>query len=316
MSSAFTQGGFSYGMGFLPPMAITLSNMTTSVAASDLLPWAAGKSYRLNEEIIDASRIIWRSMADNNLGNDPATTTGKWQNRGVENRLRMFDTSLGTVTEADELIEITIQPGRVVTDIMLLGLQAHSVQLLVTDPVQGLLHDTGELLMLKPSGNSHWGYFFNPIERESKLHLSGLPAYTQATITLRLRNPGGKVRCAEAVIARAVWLGNTQWRPSIGFDDWSLKKRDDWGGWKAQQGAYSDRMKLQVLVKGTQYERVRTEILRYRAMPVVWIGAQGYNVLTIYGYITGFEQVLVAHGFSDCNMTIEGLEDDQLHPAA
>lgn len=299
---------FTYGMGFLPPMAITLDNMTTNVPASTLLAWSAATSYALGDEIIDANHVIWRSMLDGNVGNDPASTTGKWQNRGVENRLRMFDASLGTSTENADLIEITVTPGRVVTDMQFLGLDAYSVQVTMDDPVNGALFDSGEQLLLKPSGNSHWGYFFNPIERESKLLISGLPAYTGASITVRIRSTGSTARCAEMVLGRAIWLGNTQWRPSIGFDDWSQKTRDAWGGWKASEGAYSDRMKLQVLVHGTQYERTRNLILPYRAKPVVWFGARGFNALTVYGYVTGFEQVLVSHGISDCNLTIEGLE--------
>jgi len=299
---------FTYGMGFLPPMAITSANMTTNVPASTLLAWNAATNYALNAEIIDADRVIWRSMLAGNVGNDPATTTGKWQRRGVENCLRMFDGSLGSATENPDLIEFTITPGRVVTDIQFLGLNAYSVQVTMTDPINGALFDSGEQLMLRPSGNSHWGYFFNPIERDSKLLVSGLPAYTGATVTVRIRNQGATARCAEVVIGRAIWLGNTQWRPSISFDDWSQKTRDEWGGWVASQGAYSDRLKLQVLVRGTQYERTRNLILPYRAKPVVWFGARGFNVMTTYGYVTGFEQVLVSHGISDCNMTIEGLE--------
>ena len=299
---------YTYGMGFLPPMAVTLANMTTNVAASALLAWNADTTYALNAEVIDSDRVIWRSMLDGNVGHDPATTTGKWQNRGVENRLRMFDASLGTSTENADLIDITITPGRVVTDVQFMDLEAYSVQVTMTDPVNGDLFDSGEVLMLRPSGNSHWGYFFNPIERDSKLLISGLPAYTGATLRVRIRNPGGTARCAEMVVGRSIWLGNTQWRPSIGFDDWGQKSRDPWGGWKVNAGAFSDRLKLQVLVEGTQYERTRDLIVPYRHKPVVWFGARGYGVLTTYGYITGFEQVLVTHGVSDCNMTIEGLE--------
>ena len=300
---------FTYGMGFLPPMAITSANMTTNVPASSLGPYVAATSYALNAEIMDpATRIIWRSMLAGNQGNDPLTTTGKWQNRGVENRLRMFDTSLGTTTENPDLIECVVTPGKVVTDVWLMVPASHTVQVLMNDPVEGLVFDSKEILMLRPSGNSHWGYFFHPIERETKVHISGLPAYTQATITIRIRNPGAVAKCTAAVMGRALWLGHTQWRPSISFDDWSQKTRDEWGGWVASQGAYSDRLKLQVLVRGTQYERTRNLILPYRAKPVVWFGARGFNVMTTYGYVTGFEQVLVSHGISDCNMTIEGLE--------
>lgn len=304
---------FNKGMGFLPGLAVTLDNLVTNVPPSTLQPWVADQTYAQGAEIIDADGYIWRSQADDNLGNDPATSATKWQRTGVENRLRMFDTSLGTSTETDDLVQVTITPGRAVTDIWLTGVFGHTVQAVMVDPIEGNVFDSGEQLMLRPSGNSHWGYFFHPIEREHKLHLTGLPAYTQASITITIRNPGAKVRCAECVLGRAIWLGDTRWRPSIGFDDWSQKGRDDWGAWQIQEGAYSDRLKLQVLVRGTDYERVRNQILAYRAKPVVWFGARGNGLLTTYGYVTGFEQVLVAHGFSDCNLTIEGLEDDALY---
>lgn len=299
---------YTSGMGFVPPMAITLANMTTNVPASALPAWAAGTTYALGAEVIDAARMIWRSLAAGNLGNDPATTTGKWQRRGVENRLRAFDASLGSFVENDDLVEFVITPGRVVTDLVLLGVQARYVQVTVTDPVAGLLLDTGDIPMLKPSGGSHWGYFFTPIAREARLHLPSLPAYTQAVITVRIKNAGAKARCAELVLGRSIWLGDTQWRPSIGFDDWSAKKRDEWGGWVVTQGVFSDRMKLEVLVRGTDYERTRDLVAQYRSTPVVWFGARGVKALMTYGYVTGFEQVLSSHGLSDCTLTIEGLE--------
>ena len=300
--------GLNDGMGFVPSIKVSMANMTTNVPASTLLAWAAGTTYALNAEIIDADRVIWRSMAANNTGNTPATSSDKWQKRGVENRLRAFDASLGSATENNDLIEFVITPGAVVTDIIFLGVQAHQVEVYMNDPIDGLVSDVDPVVMIRPSGNSHWGYFFTPLERESKLHIWGLPAYTRASITIRISNPGAVARVAEIVMGRSVWLGNTQWRPAIGFDDWSEKKRDEWGGWVAEEGSYSDRLKLQVLVEGTQYERTREQIIPYRAKPVVWIGARGINALTTYGYITGFEQVLSARGFSDCSLTIEGLE--------
>ena len=308
MNSSANDAGYTRGMGFLPPLAVTPANMISNVPASTLLPWSAATTYAEKAEVIDPTTgVIYMSLTAGNL-NKPLTDATKWQPRGVEERLRMFDSSLGSVTENDELIEVVITPGRVVTDVVLIDVQAHTVQVVMTDPVEGVVRDTGEVLMLRPSGNSHWGYFFHPIERETKLHVSGLPAYTQATVTIRIKNPGGKARCAEAVIGRAIWLGNTQWRPSIGFDDWGLKKRDAWGGWMVEKGATSDRLKLQVQIEGTQYGRTRDLIRQHSSKPVVWFGARGYNVLTTLGYITSFEQVLVSHGISDCNMTIEGLE--------
>ncbi|MDF1486701.1 hypothetical protein PY257_16225 [Ramlibacter sp. H39-3-26] len=300
--------GYTQGMGFVPPMSVTLDNIVTNVAASNLPSYNAATNYALNAEIIDAQRVIWRSMLDGNLGNDPATTTGKWQRIGVENRLRMFDGSLKSITENPDLIEVTITTGRVVTDVQLMGVEADSVQVLMHHQVHGMLYDSEERSMLRPSGNSHWGYFHVPLERLTKLHLWPLPAYTGGTVTIRIIRPAGVARCGEVILGRSIWLGNTYWRPALGFDDWSLKKKDEWGSWQVREGDFSERMKLQVLVEGTEYGRVRDLVVPFRAKPVLWIGARGIDGLTTLGYITSFELVPFAHGKSDCSMTIEGVE--------
>jgi len=308
-----TPEGYTRGMGFIAPIAFTLANMVINVAASTLPAWAAATSYASGVPVIDgASRIIYRSLKDNNVGNVPAlsgnTSAGAWQAIGVEERLRMFDASLGSYTERADMIEVQLKPGRVITDIALFGVRATSVQVLMIDANDGQVFDSGDVSMLRPSGNSHWGYFFNPIERDERLLISGLPAYTQATTIVRIKAAGAVARCGEIVAGRAVWLGNTYWRPSIGFDEFGEKKRDAWGGWMVTDGAYSDWMKLQVLVQGTQYERTRAQVVAFRKRPIVWIGARGVTALMTYGYLMGFEQVLVTHGISDCNLTINGLE--------
>lgn len=295
------------GMGFIDPCPITTANLTTNVAVSTLAPYVPATSYALNVEVLDGI-TIYRSMADGNLGH-PLTDTNYWQPRGVENRMRMFDASLGSVTENAEEIVITIAPGRVVTDMMFFGVEAFDIEVEMNDPVDGQLFVPRKFSMLMPSGNSHWGYFFNPVQqRRLRLHVPDLPAYARATTTIRIRNPGGIAKCAEFVIGRAIWLGNTQWRPSIGWDDWSGKTRDRWGGWQVTPGDYSDRMKLQVLVEGPDFEGVRDKLIPFRAKPVVWLGGLGYSTsLSAYGYVTVFDQVLVSDGISDCNFTIEAL---------
>ncbi|GKT18547.1 carbohydrate-binding protein [Acidovorax sp. SUPP2522] len=300
---------YTRGMGFIAPLAITLANMTINVPASTLPAWAAGTSYASGVSVIDAAtRIIYLSLKDANVGNVPATSSTAWQPRGVEERMRMCDASLGSYIERDDLIEAVITPQRVVTDLAIFGAVSQSVQVVMVDPTEGEVFNV-EVNMLRPSGNSHWGYFFAPIERENRVLISGLPAYARATITVRIKNPGLKARCGELVIGRAVWLGNTQWRPSIAFDDFTEKKRDVWGGWQVgTQGNYSDRLKLQVLVESAAYERTRSAVIPFRSKPVVWIGARGYSALMAYGYLTAFEQVLVSHGRSDCSMTVDGLE--------
>lgn len=299
---------WNFGMGVVAPMPIGLGNMTTNVAASELAPYSASAVYYVGTEFMDPeTRLIWRSTADGNQGTPPTSHPAKWQSRGVENRLAMFDASLGTITERADVIEVVITPGRVVTDVALFGVRAQAVQVLVTDPHDGLVFDSGDISMIRPSGNSHWGYFFTPIEREDRVLISGLPAYTQAQITILIKAPGGTARCAECVVGRCVWLGDTRWRVALGYDNWGTKARDPWGGWRFGGGGNSDRMELQVLVHGTNYGRTKRVLMEHENKPVLWIGARGMPDFMTYGVITSFKQVIPGHGISDCQMTIEGL---------
>lgn len=309
----------SSSMGFIEPLALGLDRISTNVPASDLSAWAAGTTYALHDEIIDSSGYIWRSLDDTNTGHDPAQSPDKWQRREAENRLRMFDGHLGQATQNPDAIIVTLTPGRVVTDLWLTGLQAAWVHVQMWVPAADgagpneLVYDSDIIHMLQPSGNSFWCYFFNPLKRQRKLHLGGLPAYVQARIEIAIHNPGSTAQCSECIAGRSTWLGDTRISPSWGFDDFGVKGRDEWGGWQITPGApFSERIKLQLLVRGTDYERVRDTILAQRSRPVVWLGAQGYQVLTVYGYVTSFEQVLFAHGYCDCNLTIEGLENHEL----
>lgn len=306
-------------MGFIEPLALGLEHISTNVPASDLPAWAAGTTYALGAEIIDSAGTIWRSLADANTGHRPEDSPEKWQRRAAENRLLMFDGHLGGATQNPDAIIVTLTPGRVVTDLWLTGLQAAWVHVQMWVPAADgtgpdeLVYDSDVIHMLEPSGGSFWGYFFTPLKRRSKLHLGGLPAYVQARIVLTISNQGAIAKCRECIAGRSTWLGDTRISPSWGFDDWGDKGRDEWGGWQVNPGApFSERMKLQVLVRGTDYERVRNAILAQRRKPVVWLGGQGYDVLTVYGRATSFEQILFAHGYSDCNLTIEGMEDHEL----
>lgn len=299
---------YTEGMGYVMLIDVDRTLMTTNVPASTLLPWNAGTTYALNAEVIDTTtRVVYRSMVAGNTGN-PTSDSTKWQDRGVENRYALVDGSLGTITSNPDLIEIVYPPGQVVSDVAFFNLKAHAVQVLMHQDAE-LLFDSEDVAAMKPSGNSHWGYFFEPLEGEDRLLVSGLPAYTQATLTIRIKAPGGIASCGVVAFGRMVWLGNTYWRPTISFDEWGEKSRDKWGGWMVTQDApYSDRMELQVLVEGQQYQRTKQRVLQVRGTPVVWVGALGMSSMMVYGYIESFRQIYVSLESSDCQMVIQGLE--------
>ncbi|HSV46085.1 MAG TPA: carbohydrate-binding protein, partial [Ramlibacter sp.] len=62
------------------------------------------------------AEVIYESVQDANLGNDPATTTPTWWKVvGPINSMAMFDRRIGTVTVNADVIEVELEPGCVIT---------------------------------------------------------------------------------------------------------------------------------------------------------------------------------------------------------
>ncbi|MFE8644121.1 hypothetical protein ACFX58_03440 [Sphingomonas sp. NCPPB 2930] len=297
--------------GFLvvPPLAISDANMTTNVPAQ-APAWVLGTSYPKAALVLDpVTRLVYESLQADNKGHVPGATDSVlwWLKKGVENRLRMFSGKDGLRTENPDSIVVKIKPGRVMTHLQLFSVRGQRVQVQVTSE-DGIVKYDQTVNMVRPSGGGWWAWYFSEIERETRVTFWGLPAYSQATITVTVTNTGGIAACGILVTGRARAYGNTKWGSSIGFVDFGLKERDEIdGSWNVLERGYSDTVKYQVLVEEEMVDRIRDELIPFRSKPILVIGARHLKSMTAYGYFGSFDQIHVSKGLADCNLEVEGV---------
>ena len=291
----------------VPRKVITIgTNATTNVASSSAPDYNPATAYADGFVVIDpVTRIEYESLQNSNTGH-ALTDTLWWLSLGVENKLRMFDDSIGTQTANSELIEIVLDLKKNVTTLALLNVVALEVQVVVEDSVGGVKLDK-TIKTTEPSGGSWWKWHFSSITRVDRVLLDGLPSYSQATIKIRIKNPGAIAKCGILVIGQRISLRMTQDGASVGFDDYSVKKRDEFGGFIINERAYSDTARFQVFVQGSMVDNISRTLAKYRAQAALYIGTEELASTWIYGYFTSFENVFTDYGISDCNIEVESV---------
>lgn len=295
----------------IPPVPITESILTSSnVAETDYGAWDSGTTYSLGQRVIMTTGVhkIYESLQAGNLNQNPTTSPTWWIEVSATNRWKMFDNSNTTRTTNSNTIVVTFTPGRVVNSVALLELDAQSVTVTLTDPVEGVVYDETYSLLNNGNINNWWNYFFDPIERDTSVVLTDLPAYGSATIEITIDNTGDTAECGVCQIGASKNIGEgIELGASVGIVDYSVKVKDDFGNYQIVQRNFSKRTKFAIPVLNTQIDALQRLLIQLRTTPCVWIGDPNYESTIVYGYYKDFDIVINAHIISDCNLEIEGL---------
>lgn len=294
---------------FVPPLPLAVgTNVTTNVPASSAPVYNAASTYAKGAVVIDAvTRFEYESLIANNT-NKPLSDATAWISRGIENRGKMFDVSIGSQTINPNEIVIQLDVRRVVTTLTLLNVEAASVEVTINDPIEGAIPYNGNQSLIEPSGGKSWfNWHFAPVQREDRALFDGLPTYSQAIITIKIKNPGSVAKCGVLLIGKKVILGESAYGTSVSIDDYSVKKRDDFGGWNVLEGEFSETCTLPVQVSEAMLDKVPRILAKYRATACFYVGAEMLKSTWIYGYFERFQHVFSDFGIADCNIELESL---------
>jgi len=242
---------------------------------------------------------------------DDQTAPVYWLEIGSTNRWKVFDISLGTQTEQTESINFVLTPG-LIDSIALLNLDATSVTITVTDPIEGVVYNVTTDLITTINVTDWYTYFFEPIVRaitlvKTNLSTSVLPPYPNATISITITNTGGIAKCGAIIVGQKYNIGAMKWSPSVGITDYSTKTQDVFGNWQIIPRAFADRMTCNLVIKNTIVDETKRQLALYRTTPIVWIGDEDYGCTIVYGYYKDFQIVLSGPIVSDCALELEGL---------
>jgi hypothetical protein len=295
-------------MRIIRPVEITPAILTSSsVPEDDYAAWSAATAYAVGDKVLYNHRNYEALVAS--TGANPETDTSdppKWLDLGADNRWRMFDDKVGSLTEQAGSIAVELQPGAVINSVALFNLLGRSATVTLTDPSEGVVYQ--RTVSLVDAGVSDWyEWFFSPIGRQTDFVLLDLPAYGTAVLSVTIDNASDTAAVGHLVMGRQAELGVAVYGSGVGITDYSRKETDAFGNSVVVERSFSKRAEFDVVVDTPQIGRVQRMLADLRAQPVVWIGAEGYESTFLFGYYRDFQISISGPSVSDASITVEGL---------
>lgn len=304
-------------MKIIRPETITDSILQSStVTEADEAEWASGTTYALNDLVMvtgtgggaaTATHKIYKSQAGSNVGNDPTVDDGTyWTEVSSTNRWKMFDAIVQDQTTAAGGMTVVLQSLNVINAISGINVNAASVTITMDDAVEGEVYNN-TISLISTSGIQDWyAYFFEPIVRDDRFAITGLPPYANADITVEFTETG-TAKCGALVIGQFADLGFSQHGASISIIDYSTKTTDAQGRVTITPGAYANKMEVDVVLDTASFKQTKDVLTDIRTTPVVWVAEDNNRGSIIYGYYREFNIILTNPTLSRCALEIEGL---------
>lgn len=295
-------------MMIIKPQDVTPATLTSSNVPEDEFPaWVAG-TYNQGDKRIYLNRIYevlattTTDIPTDGLAKDPPT----WLDAGATNRWRMFDESVGSLTEQTGSIAVVVTPGAVINSLALFNVRGRDAVVELTDPVDGIVYQ--KTVQLIDAGVTNWyDWFFSPIPRQTDFVLLDIQAYGTAALSVTVNNADASAAVGNFVIGRQSTIGAAVYGTSVGIIDYSRKTTDAFGNTTILQRAFSKRAEYDVAVETSQVGLVQRLLASVRSSPVVWIGEKDSEATIVFGYYRDFSINISTPSVSDATITVEGL---------
>jgi len=297
-------------MKLIRPETVTDSIFQSSdVPENDYSAWLVGTTYADGDRVIITTGVhkIYESQQAGNVGNDPTTDDGTWWLEvSSTNRWKLFNGIVQEQTEQSGGMEYVLQSSNVVNSLALINVDCAEVTVTMDDATEGEVYNE-TFSLISDSGIQDWyAYFFEPIVRDDRLAILDLPPYANADITVTFTDTG-TAKCGALIIGQFADLGFSQHGASLSIIDYSVKTTDAEGRITVTEGAYANKMEVDVVLDTAVFGVVRKTLTDLRTTPCAWIAEEDNRNSIIYGYYREFDIILSNPTTSRCSLEIEGL---------
>lgn len=295
-------------MRIVEPIAVTEAMLIASnVPETDAAAWNAGTAYTIGATVMRAHAVY--EAVTGSTGQDPLLDAAStyWLRLGATNRWKAFDRLISDqVTKAGD-ITYELQPNILADAVAFFGLEASSIRVKVTDPVEGVIYDLTRTIIDSTKIHDGWSYCFEPVTYDSQEIFTGVPIYTGVTLDITVTS-AGTTRVGQIVIGRDQYLGETLVDTAIGLQDFSRKDRDDFGNAIIVERAYAQLTAFRFSFPSEDARRLRGILARVRATPAVYYAGDDTSQFgtTIYGFFRDFSIPLTTN-VSFGSLEVEGL---------
>lgn len=296
-------------MRLIRPTTLTDAMLTSSTAPeTDYPAWSSATAYAVGVRVILAAthRRYEALAASTNVS--PASDPTKWLDLGPTNRWAMFDARVGTATNRTASLQVGLAPGAI-DALALIDTQAESATVTLT--VGGVqVYSRSQTFNVGGVAIDNWfSWFFEPLGQKTSMLFLDVPVYAagQLSVTLTRDNPADSVSCGTLLVGRQLSLGDTEHGADIGIIDYSRKETDQFGVTSVVERAFAKRMTAKVVMATDAIDDIHRSLAALRATPVLWIGSESFESLTVYGFYKEFSIDIAYPTVSYCSLTIEGL---------
>jgi hypothetical protein len=300
----------------IPPIQVTESNLISSSVSEPSTGetvWNASTNYSLGQVVIRTT--THRKYENTIAGVDsglPENTPTRWLDVGPTNKWAMFDQNRNMATTNPASMTVSINPGKRINSIALLGVQANTVTITmkvgsttiygpITRNMNGRLTTT-------------WSeYFFGEFDYTPNLILLDLPPAANATVTVQFDNPSNTVACSGIVLGAKVYLGKIQYNAKSDSLNFSKIERDEFGNSLLIRRRTIPKTTQTLWVDKVNVNNVRKVRENLNAVPALWSGldddtGNDYSQsLTIFGIYKQFEIDIGHPQVATVNLELEEL---------
>lgn len=302
-------------MIILRPVTVTDAILTaTDVPEADEAEFLIGTTYALGDLVMVTTtgvHSVFQSLVGGNIGNQPELDDPiapvNWARVSATNRWAMFSDQINDQTEQATSIEVELTPAALVNGMSFFGLDAATLQIVMDDPVDGIVFDETFTLVDDSGVNDWYAWYFEPIIRQDTLAVLSLPPFVSAVITVTVSAPGGTAKIGLLTMGAQRKLGDTDHSTSTGIVDYSRKDRDTFGNPVVTPRNFTNRANYSVTVDTGFAGAVQKTLADFRTVPMTYIGSVDFPSTIIYGFFRDFDIVLSNPTKSLLNIDVEGL---------
>jgi hypothetical protein len=273
--------------------------------------YAGGTTYALSDWVIDATNHkIYESQQAANTGN-ALTDTDWWLEVGATEPWKAFDAKVGSQVERSGTIYYELTPGSV-EGIALFNLDASSIDIVLTDSVDGEVYNETIELISTDNVVDGYTYCFSPILFTRAVVVTDLPPYASATLEIIINADADSTvaKCGEIVMGRVIEFGVTRYGAGFEIVDYSRKAVDAYGNYSVTERAFSKRVPLDIIIDNAAIAYLKRTLEDYRATPVVCVPTEAPDLagpFLTYGYYRTARVVVPYPNHSILTIEWEGL---------
>lgn len=162
--------------------------------------------------------------------------------------------------------------------------------------------------LLSDSGITSWyDWFTEEIVYENDLILTNLPKNSNMAVRVRITSAAGDVSVGSMVLGQQLEIGSVIYGARTGIQDYSRKEADEFGNYNIVQRNFAKRAAFKLVLDNSRIDTVQRILAQYRALPVVWIGADQYSSTWLFGFFKDFAVEIAMIEKSYLTLEIEGL---------